>query len=58
MYLKYKPNIYTIWYIRYDSTFDKIVMKKYPRNCVPWFCLPEGHNNWNKGQISITLVRS
>ena len=28
-----KPNIYTIWYIEYNSIFDKIGMK------YPWKCL-------------------
>ena len=33
MYLKYtmhKSNIYTIWYIEYNSIFDTIWMRKYP----------------------------
>ena len=33
MYLKYamhKPRLYSIWYIEYDSIFDKIGMTKYP----------------------------
>ena len=36
MYLNctmYKPNIYTIWYIEYNSIFDKIGMRKYPLKC-------------------------
>ena len=60
MYLKYtmqKPNIYTSWYIECDSIFDKIGMMKYPLKYFQWYCLPEGHINWNKGQISIILVR-
>ena len=60
MYLKYamhKPNIYTIWHIECYSIFDKIGMKKYPWKSFRWYCLSEGHINWNKGQISITLVR-
>ena len=59
MYLKYmmhKPNVYTVWYIEYDSIFDKIWMGKYPWKCFQWYCLPEGHINLNKGQISIKLV--
>ena len=60
MYQKYtmhKPNIYTIGYIECDSIFDKIVMTKYPWKYFQWYCLPEGHIYWNKGQISITFVR-
>ena len=60
MYLKYamhKPNIYTIWYIECTSIFDKIGMMKYPWKSFQWYRIPEGHNNWNKGQISKTLVR-
>ena len=36
MYLKYmmhKPNIYTIWYIEYNSIFGTIGMRKYPWKC-------------------------
>ena len=57
MYLKWtmpKPNIYTIWYIEWNSIFDKIGVRKYAWKCFHWYCLPEGHVNWNKGQISIT----
>ena len=60
MYLKYtmhKPNIYIIWYIEFDSIFDEIGMTKYPWKRFQWYCLPEGHINWKKGQISITLFR-
>ena len=60
MYLKYmthKPNISTIWYIECNSIFDKIGMRKYPWKCFQWYYLPEGHINWNKGQISVKLVR-
>ena len=59
MYLKHtmhKPNIYAIWYIEYNSIFDKIGMRKYPWKCFQWYYLHEGHINWNKGQISIKLV--
>ena len=53
----HKPNIYTIWNIECNSIFDEIGMTKYPWKCFQWYCLlPEGHINWNKGQISITLV--
>ena len=51
-----QTNIYTIWYVEYDSTFGKIGMRKYPSKCFQWYCLPEGHINWNKGQISIKLI--
>ena len=61
MYLKYtmhKPNIYTIWYIECNSIFFyKIGMREYTWKYFQWYCLPGGHINWNKGRISITLVR-
>ena len=60
MYLKYtmhKPNIYTTWYIECNNIFEKNGMKKYLGKCYQWYCLPEGHINWNKGQISITFFR-
>ena len=44
----YKPNIYTIWYIERNNISDKTGMKKYPWKCFQWYCLPEGHINWNK----------
>ena len=59
MYLKYtvhKHNIYTIWYIKCNSVFYQIGMRKYPRRSFQWYCLFGGHMNQNKGQISIALV--
>ena len=29
-YMVHKPNIYTIWYIEYNSIFGKIGVRKYP----------------------------
>ena len=59
MYLRctmHKPNIYTIWYIECNSICHEMRMKKYPWKRFQWYCLPGGHINWNKGQISIRLV--
>ena len=35
------------------ALFDRT---QYPWKCFQWCCLPEGHINWNKGQVSLTLV--
>ena len=31
-------------------------MRKQPWKCFQWYCLPEGHINWNKGQIPTIFV--
>ena len=48
-YTAHKSNIYNIWYIKCESFFNKIGMKKYPRKCFQWYCFPAGHINWKKG---------
>ena len=61
MHLKYmvhKPNIFTIWYIKCNSIFHIIGMGTYPRKYIQWRCLPEGHINWNKGQIYLFKIGS
>ena len=58
MHLKcmpYKPHIYTIWYIKSDSAFDKNVMHYYPKKSVKLYCLRLGGIDRNKGQIRIIL---
>ena len=54
--VKDAQTIYTIWYIECNIIFDSIGMRKYHWKRFQWYCLPEGHVNWNKGQISITLI--
>ena len=56
-YTVHKPNNNTIWYIKYGNIFHKVGMWKYPQVCFQLYCLPGGHINWNKEQISVILDR-
>ena len=56
-YTVHKPDIYTIWYIKYDSICYTIGMRKYPQKCFQLSLIPGEHINWNKEQISIILGR-